>query len=836
MTGSAEERQVRKTRRTAVAGGILLALLVLLGTAIWLGISRPTLWLPLLNRQLPEGLEIVAAEGLRPGPRGIGWRMIELQWQDQTLRLERGHARWHIHRLRPLDAQLLHFETRRLIGTMAPPRDAPADQWEPLPRFWEQPWWPVLSALSGTIDRIDIHDHSGKPVLSGALHWRQGAQQGGATLSLADMDITLEWAPGAGDTGEPSWDAHWQTHGLLRSDGAVRLRWMDDHLAFRLLGELREPLPDALGADALPINAEGRIDLFADTDQLLLGNWEIQGKYPMGDTPLDWHCHGLMVLPANLSPEPELTHCELTSTPIAGKLLGPIALDWQRLALTWERDLELKLVGPFVSGALYIGGQGCALDEDCELPLQLNLYQGSWNGLAWSAGEASARLTRAGSDNSLHLTETTLNLASLDGDGFRLREVSLSLADVTLWRPELSQWHIERLEAGALVQLDEAGAELALRGTLAELEVAAPDQWSTRLELALDPRWQGQTLPTLYLDQQWRQAGDVLSAIGTLTSGALGTLLDHQLSFAPERPPQFTARLDGSAWPEGADITTALLGRDSPLLPIRGLHGVLMADIAGTWTDSGLHLEVRGQADRLAGLYEQYAFAGASLAPFHLRWGEAGLHTVEPLRWQVEDFNVGLVLNGLEGRLSLTNTDWQLSEVSGELLGGRFRLDHLTADESGTLRLESIDLAAAIALMNQPDISVNGKLSGRLPVALENGSPVVREGELRNDEPGVIRYRPAPGSDFLRGNPQTALVGDTLGNFHYQRLEADVSYRANGDLLLFTRLQGRNPDLEGSPPIHLNLNVEQNIPSLLRSLRAGEDIGAWLERRVMPER
>lgn len=835
----------RKTPAAVFFGAAVLALLLLLALTLWLALSRPTLWLPLLNRQLPTGLQVTAAKGLRPGLTSIGWHIIELRWDDQTLRLEQGHVHWRIRQLRPLEIQLTHVETQRLTGSLAPPRPdfAPNDEWQPLPHFWEQPWWPIVSAFSGTVGQLDIYNHTGAALLSGALHWQQGAQRGEAAVSGAGIDIWLEWSPHADHPEEPNWSVRWQTHGLVHSDGEVQLEWLGEQLAFRLQGELHDLVPQTLGAGSVPIHAAGQLDLFTATRQLLSSDWAAHGHHVMESGALDWSCYGLLALPTTLDLEPELSHCELTSLPVVASLHGPITFDWQRLALQWEQDLELKLAGSLINGTVYFnsayppnpGKQGCAWAEDCELSLRLHFDPGSWNGLTWSNGEAETHLFRSGEDNSLQSGATTLNLSWLRGGGFSLNDVSLSLSEVMLWQPQLTQWHIERLDGRAGLRMYAVDAELTGRGTLTDLEIAAPEQWSSRLELALDPSWQRQLLPTLYLDQQWRQAGDNIDATGTLASGALGTLLDHQLSFTTGQPPHFAARLDSSSWPAAIDITAALLGNQSTLLPIRGLHGMIIADITGTWRENGLHLDVHGQAKRLAGLYEHYAFAGLALAPFHWRWDESGLHTVRPLRWQAEDFNIGMELSNLEGVVTLHNADWRLSDVSGELLDGHFRLDHLSPLESGTLRLEALDLATAVALMNQPDLSASGQLSGRLPVALEDGSPVVREGELRNDAPGVIRYRPAPDSDFLRGNPQTALVGDTLSNFHYQRLEADVSYRANGDLLLFTHLQGRNPDLESAPAIHLNLNVEQNVPSLLRSLRAGEDIGAWLEQRIQPE-
>jgi hypothetical protein len=102
---------------------------------------------------------------------------------------------------------------------------------------------------------------------------------------------------------------------------------------------------------------------------------------------------------------------------------------------------------------------------------------------------------------------------------------------------------------------------------------------------------------------------------------------------------------------------------------------------------------------------------------------------------------------------------------------------------------------------------------------------------VRADAPGgVIRLAPAlaggvdqPGLDFaLRA----------LQNFTYTELEADVDYTADGDLSLGVRLRGRNPDVEGGRPIHYNLNVQENVPVLLESLRLQRRVTEGVERRM----
>ena len=76
------------------------------------------------------------------------------------------------------------------------------------------------------------------------------------------------------------------------------------------------------------------------------------------------------------------------------------------------------------------------------------------------------------------------------------------------------------------------------------------------------------------------------------------------------------------------------------------------------------------------------------------------------------------------------------------------------------------------------------------------------------------------------------MVTGALSNFVYDSLSADVDYSEGGDLRLGMRLEGINPDRDPTQPIILNLNVDNNIPQMLRSLQAVRSIEDILERRA----
>jgi lysine/ornithine N-monooxygenase len=76
-------------------------------------------------------------------------------------------------------------------------------------------------------------------------------------------------------------------------------------------------------------------------------------------------------------------------------------------------------------------------------------------------------------------------------------------------------------------------------------------------------------------------------------------------------------------------------------------------------------------------------------------------------------------------------------------------------------------------------------------------------------------------------------VTTALSNFEYESLTSEVNYSLEGDLNLQMRLAGRNPDMEDSRPVVLNLGVVNNVPQMLKSLQAARAVEEILENRLL---
>ena len=97
---------------------------------------------------------------------------------------------------------------------------------------------------------------------------------------------------------------------------------------------------------------------------------------------------------------------------------------------------------------------------------------------------------------------------------------------------------------------------------------------------------------------------------------------------------------------------------------------------------------------------------------------------------------------------------------------------------------------------------------------------------------GSIRYNPAAGTEQLKQNPITGIALDALRDFRYSHLSAGVNFTPDGRLTINLQLKGTSPELDTSRPVHLNINTEQNLLSLLKSLRYAQGVSEKIDNKV----
>lgn len=162
-----------------------------------------------------------------------------------------------------------------------------------------------------------------------------------------------------------------------------------------------------------------------------------------------------------------------------------------------------------------------------------------------------------------------------------------------------------------------------------------------------------------------------------------------------------------------------------------------------------------------------------------------------------------------------------VSVVPGRLVSGSQH--HLT------VKFRGIDLTQLLSLYPQSAVRATGKLRGTVPLTFAAPGVSVRNGLVLADPPtGTLQATLPDGALPDDHGGQMRLVREALRNFHYTKLEADLTAEPSGAIHLATRLTGGNPELNNGRLMNVNIGIDENIVDLLGSIRAAANVGEGL--------
>lgn len=242
--------------------------------------------------------------------------------------------------------------------------------------------------------------------------------------------------------------------------------------------------------------------------------------------------------------------------------------------------------------------------------------------------------------------------------------------------------------------------------------------------------------------------------------------------------------------------------------------------------------------EQLSGYYADYLFVDLDTDLFAEATTPLGVQVTNPASASLSRIDIGLPLENLawQYRFDTVSNDVQITDFETALLGGKLSIP--AARYNPSRERQQIDVVLAdlrvdslVSLADYPELYADGLISGYLPFIIEGDKINIERGLIGALKPGGnIRYTPA--SSAPSSNQSLQLVNDALSNYQYQTMNTDVSYSEDGELLLGVQLRGSNPDMNNGQAINLNVNISDNIPSLLRSLQASRVITDELERLV----
>lgn len=640
------------------------------------------------------------------------------------------------------------------------------------------------------------------------------------------LDVDAEWRNNQGqlivmarDGGDPLLDLPWQvtSQQLKISDG----RWSWPYAGFPLSGrvgitvdEWQQGLENARVSGRLNVLTQGAAG--KGNAVLNIG----PGRLSMSDSDMPLQLTGeakqndlvfYAVLPAQLTgslSDPQLRFRPGALLRSRGRVIDSLNIDEVRWPLAGVRltrngiDGRLQAIlrahenamGDFL---LHLDGQAQDFLPDA----------GLWRWRYWGEGHFTpmqARWDVAGRgewrDNTLTLTDLSTGFDQLQYGSMHMSSPRLVLDSPVRWRRDASAPQFSgalTLDAG---QTTFSGGSVLPPSTLKfSVQGSEPTLFQFKGDLraeAIGPvrvngRWDGERLR----GQAWwpQQSLSV---------------------FQPLLPADWNMKLlDGSLYAQVAFSAAADQGFKA------GGHGVVKGGSA--WTPDN---QIRGVDFVLPFRYSADRWQLGTHGPVSLRIGE--------IANQVTAKNITADLQG--------SWPWSeeaplvLSDVSVDMLGGKVTLQQLRMPQHdpALLRLKHISSSELISAVNPKQFALSGPFDGALPLWLDNPHWIIKDGWLHNPGPMTLRIDKDTADAIVKDNMAAGAAINWLRYMEISRSWTRINLDNLGVLKMQAVLKGTSFVEGKSNTVNLNYTHEENLFTLWRSLRFGDNLQSWLEQHA----
>jgi hypothetical protein len=271
------------------------------------------------------------------------------------------------------------------------------------------------------------------------------------------------------------------------------------------------------------------------------------------------------------------------------------------------------------------------------------------------------------------------------------------------------------------------------------------------------------------------------------------------------------------------------------------LAGSVALDSTVQWHGIGPEFEIIANIKQdmkgVAGVYQNVGFVGLA-ADLALKFKSPDrLMTTQTAKISFDSIDVGVPIEAIDARIQFDSHDQTLSldKVQAKLFGGRVWVEETVyhADQAYNelfVGVDGIQLSQLLQLAGYDAVQATGSIGGLLPLNVNSAGATMKRGMLAAKAPGgLFRYKAELSTDV---SPALAPVLAALENYHYDVFQLEADYLEDGELKLAMIFRGSNPTMQQGRPIHLNLNVTDNIPALLNSLQSGRKIAETVEKKL----
>ncbi|MGL6159160.1 intermembrane phospholipid transport protein YdbH family protein [Microbulbifer sp.] len=481
----------------------------------------------------------------------------------------------------------------------------------------------------------------------------------------------------------------------------------------------------------------------------------------------------------------------------------------------------------------------CRLEEDirCTLFQESAISRLEFDGIDIRQLQSDGQLefSRKDEQQQLRLINPSLSTGEIRTETVQVKSATLESAEVECTRHKQD---FKCFGASAGIELDAlSGPDFQLKGVLAlnDLHFAsAAGQLRTRAryrsdELQLRARNQYQLKASVAGDLT--AEGNRLSGNNRLRSGALAI------------ESEWRYQLDSDAGSATFTLEPATFSQQQPLsdsiegLPVDLVAGELSAKGRLSWPAAQRDF-LDARLDKVAAVYGDVFAVGITGQLSSGRKGDNWIAS-RPQPFTAETLDIGVPVENIRLAVSLDDKrDLVLTGIRAELLDGALEARELRWNldgepRSGLVNFSGISLRTLTRELETENFAATGTVDLQIPLHTGDEGITVKQGRIEARPPGGrLRYYGAFSADMLSANPQLKLVAGALEDYNYRELSGTVEYPPSGDMQMQLKLVGRSESVAADRDLIINLNLENNIPAMLRSLQASRDLTEALEKQL----
>jgi len=175
-----------------------------------------------------------------------------------------------------------------------------------------------------------------------------------------------------------------------------------------------------------------------------------------------------------------------------------------------------------------------------------------------------------------------------------------------------------------------------------------------------------------------------------------------------------------------------------------------------------------------------------------------------------------------------------LTNVSVDVLGGKVTMQQLRMPQhdAALLRVQNISSSELFSAVNPKQFTLSGPVSGALPFWLDNAKWIIKDGWLTNTGPMTLRIDQDTADAVVKDNIAAGAAIDWLRYMEISQSWTKLNLDNLGELTMAATLHGTSRVDGKSNTVNLNYTHQENVFTLWRSLRFGDNLQTWLEQNA----